>query len=228
MILQSFLAALGQMSDPRFLSVLWRGIGLALGLLVALGLALGLGVEALIPGSVSLPLIGSVGGLGLAAAIGVALAMLAASVFLMVPVAAAFSALFLDEVAEAVETAHYPGRPGTPLGLWEGIADSAVLFMVMVAVSLVAFALSFLLGPFGPVLFWAVNGWLLGREYFLLAARRHLGRDAARALARRHSGRIWLAGTLMAAPLSLPLVGLVIPVFGAATFTHLFQRLRTI
>jgi uncharacterized protein involved in cysteine biosynthesis len=30
----------------------------------------------------------------------------------------------------------------------------------------------------------------------------------------------------MAAPLSLPLVNLLIPVLGAATFTHLFHRMR--
>ena len=34
-----------------------------------------------------------------------------------------------------------------------------------------------------------------------------------------------LAGALMAAPLSIPLVNLVIPVIGAATFTHMFHRL---
>jgi len=225
-IFQAFFAALGQMADPRFIRVLWRGVALSLGLLFAIGLILWLGVEALVPGSVTLPFIGTVGGLGIAATIGVIFTMSLASVFLMVPVAAAFSALFLDEVAEAVEGQHYPGQPGRPLTLSEGLADSAVLFLVMVGISLVALALSFFLGPFGPVLFWALNGWLLGREYFLMAARRHLPRDQARALMRRHAGTLWLAGTLMAAPLSLPLVGLFIPVLGAATFTHLFQRLR--
>jgi uncharacterized protein involved in cysteine biosynthesis len=39
------------------------------------------------------------------------------------------------------------------------------------------------------------------------------------------SGKVWLAGILMAAPLSIPLVNLVIPVLGVATFTHLFHRL---
>ena len=226
MIFASFFAALGQMTDPRFTRVLWRGVGLSIGLLAALGLGLWVLVESWLPASVTLPLLGTVGGLGIAATLGVILAMLVASVFLMVPVAAAFSAIFLDEVADAVEGAHYPGQQGKPLTLSEGLGDSVVLFLVMVAVSLLALALSFFLGPLGPVLFWAVNGWLLGREYFLMAARRHLGRDQARALMRRHSGRLWLAGTLMAAPLSLPLVGLFIPVLGAATFTHLFQRIR--
>lgn len=227
MILQAFLAALGQMTDGRFIRVLWRGVALSLGLLLALGLALWVLAQSLLPGSVSLPFLGTVGGLDLAATIGVILATALASVFLMVPVAAAFSAMFLDEVAEAVEVLHYPGQVGRPLPLWDGLADSALLFGGMVLVSLVTLALAVFLGPLGPVLFWAVNGWLLGREYFLMAARRHLPRDQARALVSRHSGTLWLAGTLMAAPLSFPLIGLFIPVLGAATFTHLFQRLRT-
>jgi uncharacterized protein involved in cysteine biosynthesis len=38
--------------------------------------------------------------------------------------------------------------------------------------------------------------------------------------------QIWVAGILMAVPLSVPLVNLFIPLLGAATFTHLFHRLN--
>jgi uncharacterized protein involved in cysteine biosynthesis len=81
-------------------------------------------------------------------------------------------------------------------------------------------------GPLIPVVFWSVNGWLLGREYFGLVAMRRLGRQGAKELRAAHKGKIWLAGTLMAAPLSIPLVNLVIPVLGVATFTHLFHALN--
>lgn len=217
---------MGQLSDPRFLRVVWQGVALALGLLVAIYLALLGVIEWWVPGQISLPFIGPIGGLGWAAGIGWALVMLAASVFLMGPVASAFSALFLEQVAEAVEVVHYPGPPGRSLGGWEGLAEAASLLALMVVVNLVALGLSFFLGPLGPVLFWVVNGWLLGREYFLLAALRHMEREQARALMKRNMGAVWLAGTLMAVPLSLPLVSLFVPVLGAATFTHLFQRLR--
>ena len=80
-------------------------------------------------------------------------------------------------------------------------------------------------GPFAPLLFWGLNGWLLGREYFTLVAMRRVGRAAAKNLRGQHAGRIWLAGTLMAAPLSIPLVNLAVPVLGVATFTHLFHAM---
>ena len=47
----------------------------------------------------------------------------------------------------------------------------------------------------------------------------------AKVLRSRNMLRIWAAGFLMAVPLSVPLVNLVIPILGAATFTHLFHRL---
>jgi uncharacterized protein involved in cysteine biosynthesis len=92
--------------------------------------------------------------------------------------------------------------------------------------NLLALAVYLFAGPLAPVVFWVVNGYLLGREYFTMVAMRRVGRAGARALRRRHAGEIWLAGTLMAAPLSVPLVNLLIPVLGAATFTHLFHRLQ--
>ena len=54
---------------------------------------------------------------------------------------------------------------------------------------------------------------------------RRLGRQGAKALRARHAAQIWLAGALMAAPLSVPVLNLVVPVLGVATFTHMFHRL---
>jgi uncharacterized protein involved in cysteine biosynthesis len=36
---------------------------------------------------------------------------------------------------------------------------------------------------------------------------------------------IWAAGILMAVPLSVPLLNLLVPVLGAATFTHITHAL---
>ena len=49
----------------------------------------------------------------------------------------------------------------------------------------------------------------------------------AKVLRARHMVTIWMAGILMAVPLSVPLLNLVIPILGAATFTHLFHQLQS-
>jgi len=59
-----------------------------------------------------------------------------------------------------------------------------------------------------------------------MVAMRRLGREGAKAARKRHMPAIWLAGALMAVPLSIPVVNLLIPVLGAATFTHMFMRLE--
>jgi len=223
-IFAAFGRALTQATDRRFLRVLLLGIGLTIVLLFAVyGLFLWM-LDWLLPETVVLP-----GGLEVRwlddlLSFGSILLMLVLSVFLMVPVASAFTGLFLEDVSAAVEARYYPHLPPVPRLPWgDAIRDSLGFFGLLVGVNLVALALYFVVGPFAPILFWVVNGFLLGREYFQLVAMRRLGRRGAIAARRRHAGRIWLAGILMAAPLSIPLVNLVIPILGAATFTHLFH-----
>ncbi len=225
-LIADFGRALGQMADPRFLGVLIRALlvtvaGLAL---VFWGAMLALGW--LMPATVTLPWIGTVGfvdDLVSWAAVGV---MIALSVVLMTPVAAGVVGFFLDEVAAAVEARHYPGLPPVlALGLSQQLVDSLRFMALVIAVNIGALIIYVIAPPLAPVVFVLVNGFLLGREYFQLVAMRRLGPEGARALARRHFWRIWLAGTLMAAPLTIPLLNLVIPILGVAVFTHQYHRL---
>jgi len=226
-MLGDFFRALGQLGDRRFRSVLWRGIGLTLALLVAVYVLVLNAIRVFVPDQVTLPWIGPVGGIDAILSWGSIPVILLASVFLMVPVASAFTGFFLEDVAEAVEDRHYPALPAlTPVPFLTTVMDSMVFFGVLVLANLLALAIYPFAGPLARVLFWVVNGYLLGREYFTMVAMRRVGRAGARMLRRRHAGEIWLAGTLMAAPLSVPLVNLLIPVLGIATFTHLFHRLQ--
>ena len=226
-MLGDFVRALGQLGDRRFRSVLWRGIGLTLALLVAVYVLVLNAIRVFVPDQVTLPWIGPVGGIDAVLSWGSIPVILLASVFLMVPVASAFTGFFLEDVAEAVEDRHYPALPAiTPVPFLTTVLDSMVFFGVLVLANLLALTIYPFAGPLAPVVFWVVNGYLLGREYFTMVAMRRVGRAGARMLRRRHAGEIWLAGTLMAAPLSVPLVNLLIPVLGIATFTHLFHRLQ--
>lgn len=226
MILTAFLRALGQIGDPRFRRVLGLGVLLSFGLLIGVYALFLWGVQALTPESVEIPFVGPVGGLHTLLSWASLFLMLGLSVFLMVPVASAFCGLFLDDVVEAVEARHYPALPPVPRLPWgDALIAAFNLSAMLVAVNLLALFLYSFVGPAAPLLFWAVNGYLLGFEYFGLVAQRRLGREGARALRRRHRGTVWLAGALMAAPLSVPLVNLLIPVLGAATFTHIVHGL---
>lgn len=226
MILTDFAKAIGQLSDPRFQSVLWRGIGLTIALLVGIYAGLLWLISVFASGPLILPVVGEVTWLGDLLGWGSLGLVILLSVFLMVPVASAITSLFLDDVADAVEDKHFPSLPPVPpVSFWEGVRDTVNFLGVLIAANLLAIILYMLL-PFAAVfIFYALNGYLLGREYFQLAAMRREGRDGAKALFKQHSGTIWAAGCLMAVPLSFPLVNLMIPILGAATFTHLYHRL---
>jgi uncharacterized protein involved in cysteine biosynthesis len=227
LILSSFFKALRQLGDSRLSRVLWLGIGLAL-ILLALASA---GVQALLlrwaGDGVTLPWIGEVTWIAALAGWSGPVVMILLSVVLMVPVASAMSALFLDRVADAVEARHYPqaGR-ARAVPFVEALRDSIGFLGVMIAANIVALILYLIFSPVALFIFWGLNGYLLGREYFTLVAIRHLGRAGAAQMRKRNGATVWLAGVLMAMPLSIPLVNLAVPVLGAATFTHLFHGLR--
>lgn len=226
MIFTAFFRALGQIGDRRFRRVLLLGVLLALALLAGFYAAFLQLIWWLTPDSIEIPFVGPVTGIDTLLGWGSLLVMLALSVFLMVPVVSVFTGLFLEDIVDAVEDRHYPALPpATPLPWAEALRQSVNFLGVVLAVNLGALFLYPFVGPFTPVLFWAVNGFLLGREYFTLVALRRLPPVEAAALRRRNRLRLWAAGTLMAAPLSIPVVNLVVPVLGVATFTHLFHRL---
>ena len=226
LIFTSFFNALGQIDDPRFRKVLWLGIVLGFALLVAFYAAFLWFLQWVIGPEATLPLIGEVTWLNDLVGWGSLLLMLILSVFLMVPVASAITSMFLDTVADAVEDRHYPQLPKSPpVPMAVAIKDSINFLGVLIVANALALIVYALFAPFALFIFWGLNGFLLGREYFTLAAIRRVGRDGAKRLRRKHMLTIWAAGILMALPLSIPLMSLAIPILGAATFTHIFHGL---
>ncbi|MDF1872170.1 EI24 domain-containing protein [Vannielia sp.] len=223
-MLDDISKAIGQMLDRRFIRVLAMGLGLTVALLVGVYIVFAVLIGWVVPDDFSL--FGwQMTWLDNAltwAAIPLVLVM---SIFLMVPVASAFTGLFLDDVAQAVEDRHYPALPDVPrTSFLEGITDALGFFGVLVLVNILLLIVYFFSGPLAPLVFWAANGFLLGREYYQMVAMRHLGRQGANASRKKNMMAIWGAGTLMAIPLTVPVMNLFIPILGVATFTHLFHR----
>lgn len=226
MIFDDFFKALGQMGDGRFLRVLGLGLGLTVALLLGFYLLFVTLIGWFIPETLTLPWIGEVTWIDNALSWAAVPLMLVLSAFLMVPVASAFTGIFLDRIAAAVETRHYPNLPpAREVGFVEGLGDGLKFLGVLIGANLLALILYIFFAPLAPFIFWGLNGFLLGREYAQMVALRRSDAAGARAFRRRHSGTIFLAGVLMAVPLTIPIVNLLVPVLGAATFTHLYHRL---
>lgn len=227
MIFSDFSKAVSQLTDRRFIRVLFFGIALTVALLFGIYALFLVAISSFGPDVLTLPIVGEITWVKDLLGWGSVLIMFGLSFFLMIPVASAFTGLFLEDVARAVEQKHYPNLPPTsrvPFG--ETLVDTLNFLGLLIGANILAVILYTVLNVLSPLAFWAINGYLLGREYFQMAAMRRLGRIGAKAFGKKHRFEIWMAGVLMTIPLTIPLVNLLIPVLAAATFTHMFQRLE--
>ena len=78
---------------------------------------------------------------------------------------------------------------------------------------------------FGVIIFFLLNGYLLGREYFQFAAQRFRPEREASALRKKFSLEVFLAGLIIAAFMSVPILNLFTPVFASALMVHLHKAL---
>lgn len=223
LVLRSILRALLQLPSWPLLRAIVISIALTLALLAGLAALTGLAVLAMVPAALDQAL-GDAGTLLVSlGAVGLTLLL---SLFALVPVATLFVGLFLNHIAQATEQRYYPSLPpAQPLGFYQSLRAGVNLLGLVIAVNVLALVLYLALGPLAPLMFWGVNGYLLGREYFALVALRRLDLAQCKQLRRAHWGKVWLAGFCMAAPMSVPILNLLIPALGVAMFTHLFHAL---
>jgi CysZ protein len=219
---QAFARSLAQFDDPRVRAVVWKSLAgalLSFAILAVLFWYLG--------GWMASGLVHWVDWVAHAGTILLTLIL----VWFLFPVAVtALASFFLDEVAEAVEDRYYPGRPAPRsqslvaqlLGTLRFAAVALFLNLVLVPIYLILLVFP----PLYLVVFYAVNGYLLGREYFELVAYRRLDERTADAMRRAYRGRLTLAGMVIAVMLTIPVFNLVAPIAATAFALHLFEAMR--
>ena len=137
--------------------------------------------------------------------------------------------LFLERVAAAVEALDYPGSsPPRRQPIGETLGAMLRLTALTLLLNLLALPAYLLLPGINLFLFLALNGYLLGREYFEVVALRRLDAAATRAARNRFGLRVFLGGVVIAALFALPLVNLVAPVIATAFMLHVFEALPRI
>jgi uncharacterized protein involved in cysteine biosynthesis len=231
-MLDAAIKALSQILSPPMRSILWRSIGLALALIVVLAIGLQrllswlatsgmdwaettLGVGYHTPLNVLAWVISIAAGFG----------VVFGAVFLMPAITSLVASLFVDEAADHVEREYYPAeRPGIALPFGLAIAEGVKTALLTVLVYLIALPFVFVAGA-GFIGFFIATAWLLGREYFELAAMRFRAPAEAKAMRRQHAATIFTGGLVIAAFVSIPIVNLATPLFGMAFMVHMHKRL---
>lgn len=231
-MLDDAIKAIAQMFSPPLRAVLWKSIGLALLLIIALAAALeriivwlvGIGstsAETALGPHAHFPVDAIAWLLSILAGFGIVIG----SVMLMPAVTAFVASFFADEIAEQVERSDYPADPpGKALPLGHAIVQGGKTALLALAVYVCALPLLLIAG-LGAVLFFLATAWLLGREYFELAAMRFRPATEAKALRRHHAGSVFMGGMLIALFVSIPVVNLATPLFATAFMVHMHKRL---
>lgn len=218
-VFRDFFRALAQFSDPPTRGIIWRSLALTAGCFAVL-------VCACIGALHSIDLLGVEWGWleTMLDLLGDVLAVWLA--WLLLPgVVAATASMFLDKVVERTEACYFPHlAPAAPQPLTAQISNSLRLLGATLLINLLALPLYFYLPVLNIGIWLVVNGYLIGRDYFVMVAQRRMPpRDAERL--RVGAGLpVLLAGMVVAGLMAVPLVNLVAPVLGVAFFTHRVLR----
>jgi CysZ protein len=223
--------ALAQMFTPALRAVLLKSVALALVLIVIVGIVLQRIFSSLADSgaawaeqSAGMAPHAAWSALAWILSIMATLGIITGALFLMPAIAAFVGSLFVDETAEAVERAHYPTEPlGRALPFVRGLIEGIKIALLSVVVYLCALPFLLLAG-LGVVILFLANAYLLGREYFELAAMRFHPPGEAKALRKAHATYVFLAGLVIAVFVSIPVINLATPVFAMAFMVHIHKR----
>jgi CysZ protein len=223
--------AFAQMLSPPMRAILWKAIGLSL-VLIVMG---GVGLQRLLAwlaGSGAIWIEGTLGGyhgtinvlswiVSILAGVGVVMG----AVFLTPAITSLVASFFVDDIAEHIERESYPAeRTGTALPVSVAMIEGIKAALLTILVYLIALPFVVLAG-LGFLAFFIATAWLLGRQYFELAAMRFRAPAEAKAMRRQHAAAIFTAGLFIAAFVSIPVVNLATPLFGMAFMVHIHKRL---
>lgn len=225
-MLTAFSLALAQLADPPVRRIWLKSLGVALLAFVAVGAGLWWLANHLL----ALTWPGTAEARELRALLALAGALFGA--FLLWRVIALMVLQFLaDEVVRAVEARHYPAAAvnARQLGWHEELANGLKSAGRALFYNLLALPLGLLLlvtGVGAPLVFFAVNTVLLGRELQDLVWLRHRANPRDPAPLSRWE-RLALGG-VTSALLAIPLANLAAPFLGAAAAAHLIHRRKDV
>ena len=222
MLIQAAFRAWAQVLSPPLRGVLWKSIALTIALLALVWFALTRVLSAYLERhdlAADYPIVDSFAIFLAGAGLFVLLA------YLLPAISALVAGYFLDEVAEIVEATEFPQEPpGRALPLGRALLYGLRFAGLSLVVNLVALLLVFV--PIVNIgVFFFANSYLLGREYFELAAGRFRPLEEASRMRIAHRGTVLLAGAMLAGLVLVPVLNLLTPLFGVALMVHVHKAL---
>ncbi|WP_420548414.1 EI24 domain-containing protein [Curvivirga sp.] len=229
----AFSKTLGQMTDPRFMSVLIKSLLTAIGIFILTWMVIWSALGAVVWTELPFFIGDVITWMGdtfdfLAVSGGIVISIVL-TYFLFPAVMTASMGIFLDDVCEAVEEKHYPllGK-ARDTSTVEAIINALKFLGIVVAVNIIAlpfYVMTFWILGLGLVLYYLINGYLMGREYFEQVAHRRMLPNQARKMRKKNSGTVMLLGFICAFMMTIPFLNLLTPLVATAMMSHLFMKM---
>ncbi|MEE2745738.1 MAG: EI24 domain-containing protein, partial [Pseudomonadota bacterium] len=132
---------------------------------------------------------------------------------------------FLEDIAEAAERRHYPNLTmPRKQSIGELLIVTCKFLVIAIFLNLIVlpiYLVLFFLGPLNLFVFYLINGYLIGREYFEIIAHRRLGPEEAKTLRKENRWKLLFAGMFITFMMTIPFVNLAAPVIGTLAMVHL-------
>lgn len=212
----AFAAILGGLKDVIFGRLTWLAlINLVVAVTVTVLLAqAGLRyVVPLIPDSQ-----GWLGYLTMAGSLAASVVVVVLAIALSPAISMVVGGVLFDYAAERVER-----KIGVPKGravpLQEGLLNGVRIALPALLLNLIAIPFYFIPGV-NALVFYSLNGFLMGREYATITAARRMSYAEAVALRKRHGGAVFMIG------LACSVIPFFAPLVGASAMTRLINALR--
>lgn len=239
-VLAGISRAFGQIGDPAFTRVMLIGVAGAMVVFILLWIFTAW-LLGLVPWT-ELPLVGWIfdwiagvlgtlgDWIGIVGDIAFGGVMLTVTFLLFPAVTTTIVSFFLDGIVGAVEAKHYPGR-GDPRHqpITEQVVLAGKFLALVIGANILAmplYAILFFVPPLNLVLYYGLNGYLVGREFYEMVSIRRLSPETAVVLRRKYGARLVIAGAIIVFGMTVPLLNLFVPVLAAAMMVHVFESMR--
>lgn len=138
---------------------------------------------------------------------------------LLYPVLISF---FDEQIAQSIEQHDYPHLPPATPPFWPTFWSDAGFALKALGLNLLC--LPFYFFPlFNVLLYFTLNGYLLGMQFFRMSAGRRVTREQSSQLQKQYRKEIIFAGALIVLCSMVPILNIIAPVLGVATMLHLFH-----
>jgi CysZ protein len=131
---------------------------------------------------------------------------------------------FDDAIIEIVEKENYPPvMRGENWPFWQEVRHDLTFMLKAILLNLLILPL-YLIPGLNLIIFYVLNGYLIGNEFFMTVARRHFNLQIAKSVRKQNSGVVFISGVLITLLTTIPIINLLSPFFGVTLMTHLFHR----